>query len=56
MLLLVSHVGLALVLVFAAKATPRSFSKLEFVMMGLALVICYLVMPLYFAPVHYLFL
>lgn len=51
MLLLVSHVGLALVLVFAAKATPRSFSKLEYAMMGLALLICYLVMPLYFGPV-----
>jgi hypothetical protein len=51
MLLLASHVGLALVLVFAAKATPRSFSKLEFIMMGLALVTAYLAMPLFFAPV-----
>jgi hypothetical protein len=51
MLLLASHLGLALVLVFAAKATPRTFSKLEIMMMLLALAISYLAMPLYFAPV-----
>eukprot|EP00994_Dinema_validum_P002409 NODE_152_length_2340_cov_299.375382_g108_i0.p1 GENE.NODE_152_length_2340_cov_299.375382_g108_i0~~NODE_152_length_2340_cov_299.375382_g108_i0.p1 ORF type:complete len:728 (+),score=158.22 NODE_152_length_2340_cov_299.375382_g108_i0:55-2238(+) len=51
MLLLASHMGLALVLVFASKATPRSFSKMEYGIMAVAVVTSYLAMTLFFAPV-----
>lgn len=50
-LLLAAHLALALVMVFATKATPRSFSKLEYSLMALAVIISYLAMPLFFSPV-----
>eukprot|EP01001_Neometanema_parovale_P006619 NODE_2969_length_1304_cov_371.372566_g2820_i0.p1 GENE.NODE_2969_length_1304_cov_371.372566_g2820_i0~~NODE_2969_length_1304_cov_371.372566_g2820_i0.p1 ORF type:complete len:228 (-),score=63.62 NODE_2969_length_1304_cov_371.372566_g2820_i0:144-827(-) len=46
-----SHIGLALVLVFAAKATTRSFSKLEYAMMFFSVVTAYLAMPLFFTMI-----
>lgn len=49
-LLLAAHAGLALVMVFATKATPRSFSKLEVAMMLVALIVSYLSMPIFFSP------
>jgi hypothetical protein len=49
-LLLASHLGLALVMVFASKATPRYFSKLELLMMLVAIIVSYLAMPLFFSP------
>jgi hypothetical protein len=50
-LLLGSHIGLGLVMVFATKASPRRFSKIEYCMMGIALLVSYLAMPWFFSPV-----
>eukprot|EP00995_Heteronema_vittatum_P008667 NODE_38_length_2346_cov_874.875490_g33_i0.p1 GENE.NODE_38_length_2346_cov_874.875490_g33_i0~~NODE_38_length_2346_cov_874.875490_g33_i0.p1 ORF type:complete len:745 (-),score=260.26 NODE_38_length_2346_cov_874.875490_g33_i0:112-2241(-) len=49
-LLLAAHIVLALVCIFAVKASPRTFSKLEYTMMGLALIVSYLAMPIFFSP------
>eukprot|EP00997_Jenningsia_sp_PLL12_P002718 NODE_147_length_2365_cov_63.015544_g128_i0.p1 GENE.NODE_147_length_2365_cov_63.015544_g128_i0~~NODE_147_length_2365_cov_63.015544_g128_i0.p1 ORF type:complete len:543 (+),score=141.36 NODE_147_length_2365_cov_63.015544_g128_i0:536-2164(+) len=52
MLLVATLATLSLAIVFASKATPRSFSKLEYCMILVAIVTIALALPLFFAPVY----